>query len=1099
MSFPLSLKNECGLGCYRLKLVPFHLALTSEKPSPLSRHRLTSFFPLPQLGQYYDYTLKTVKNGLLFIEWDAIKGNPVAFSCSGGVFREVSDYGLDAGKGYVTMPLDGRVYTIRAVYIHALPEDMNAAVAAWQAIARNINAAPAAWQEITLCRKPYSGHMWDIAPLVEDFRTEGGGHLDYLATWPDSAKILHQENEADARWAGLEDADRELLEDLSEKEKNWHASVQPPAENEPAPSGACVPILLHDAIGQIYDCRRAYALSVNGIINYCRLHAPLLAGGFIVPLALELLRAQAMDRAAERVRELERGFRLGGTRPPGDAVPPPPLPAGPVRGAERLYMERLRAYEEWKASRGGRCWAWDEKKKCESDFTYNDGAAYTGLRDEFAGFDKEFAAYRNTFFRDYFALCAALKRVTEVWYTLLHSTLAHSFRGVMADCLRVEDTFARMLEGTPSPLLTLRDLTFYHAHEFLTTFPCLPVSPDNELLWRKCQDVQQSFYDDLTTRLFRKDDDPGYLDFFCSVLGTGNHPTMAAADLMTVVLPYAMHQPVNQKNPLLLAARMRIGLDCVQAKRSWLQLANDCELLGTPSDALESALESENPDIAGLATKAVNALDWFNGGLLELIAENSAETRKRITELQKEIHLLVERKRDCSTQLAALRVELGKVNSSLSILFRTLSDVPDESIMRKLKLRGPFGQFAEAEQGWVAAYRSRLEAEQKVQTTEIERQGKIETSIRLKKMDAAFSRFVAGLIVGINLFNLSAALDTLSSAPETRDTDFMRGLNSFLSVASPVLSMADALKGKLVSRAVGLAIKKTNFIFTMASTGVEMWNLFRNRNPGAAVGAGLMGVAPAFLVPSAALGGAVLAFAFLGMVALFGAGLFIYLSTRDNGVEKFLKNCLWNIHARPSNRALRELWVPCDGGVEIHPLWRKWIDRTGEHMRAFFPSRLTCRYAPDKDELVVHFEAPCGSGPECALGLTLTCLIHPIEGESPARAELTERYLIEIPRDVKGNGIYRFKARYHVVPLIMQLKKKRELPPLYRLPPPYRAKAQSSAVGEEDLSFVYAKVNVALRYRFSSDIDYGKVEEVISIPNEVPRAVIKNSLKQWGL
>ena len=832
MSFPLSLKNECGLGCYRLKLVPFHLALTSEKPSPLSRHRLTSFFPLPQLGQYYDYTLKTVKNGLLFIEWDAIKGNPVAFSCSGGVFREVSDYGLDAGKGYVTMPLDGRVYTIRAVYIHALPEDLNAAVAAWQAIARNINAAPAAWQEITLCRKPYSGHMWDIAPLVEDFRTEGGGHLDYLATWPDSAKILHQENEADARWAGLEDADRELLEDLSEKEKIWHASVQPPAENEPAPSGACVPILLHDAIGQIYDCRRAYALSVNGIINYCRLHAPLLAGGFIVPLALELLRAQAMDRAAERVRELERGFRLGGTRPPGDAVPPPPLPAGPVRGAERLYMERLRAYEEWKASRGGRCWAWDEKKKCESDFTYNDGAAYTGLRDEFAGFDKEFAAYRNTFFRDYFALCAALKRVTEVWYTLLHSTLAHSFRGVMADCLRVEDTFARMLEGTPSPLLTLRDLTFYHAHEFLTTFPCLPVSPDNELLWRKCQDVQQSFYDDLTTRLFRKDDDPGYLDFFCSVLGTGNHPTMAAADLMTVVLPYAMHQPVNQKNPLLLAARMRIGLDCVQAKRSWLQLANDCELLGTPSGAL---------------------------------------------------------------------------------------------------------------------------------------------------------------------------------------------------------------------------------------------------------------------------GGAVLAFAFLGMVALFGAGLFIYLSTRDNGVEKFLKNCLWNIHARPSNRALRELWVPCDGGVEIHPLWRKWIDRTGEHMRAFFPSRLTCRYAPDKDELVVHFEAPCGSGPECALGLTLTCLIHPIEGESPARAELTERYLIEIPRDVKGNGIYRFKARYHVVPLIMQLKKKRELPPLYRLPSPYRAKAQSSAVGEEDLSFVYAKANVALRYRFSSDIDYGKVEEVISIPNEVPRAVIKNSLKQWGL
>lgn len=513
-------------------------------------------------------------------------------------------------------------------------------------------------------------------------------------------------------------------------------------------------------------------------------------------------------------------------------MPPEALPAGPVRGAERLYMERLRAYEEWKASRGGRCWAWDEKKKCESDFTYNDGAAYTGLRDEFAGFDKEFAAYRNTFFRDYFALCAALKRVTEVWYTLLHSTLAHSFRGVMADCLRVEDTFARMLEGTPSPLLTLRDLTFYHAHEFLTTFPCLPVSPDNELLWRKCQDVQQSFYDDLTTRLFRKDDDPGYLDFFCSVLGTGNHPTMAAADLMTVVLPYAMHQPVNQKNPLLLAARMRIGLDCVQAKRSWLQLANDCELLGTPS---------------------------------------------------------------------------------------------------------------------------------------------------------------------------------------------------------------------------------------------------------------------------AALGGAVLAFAFLGMVALFGAGLFIYLSTRDNGVEKFLKNCLWNIHARPSNRALRELWVPCDGGVEIHPLWRKWIDRTGEHMRAFFPSRLTCRYAPDKDELVVHFEAPCGSGPECALGLTLTCLIHPIEGESPARAELTERYLIEIPRDVKGNGIYRFKARYHVVPLIMQLKKKRELPPLYRLPSPYRAKAQSSAVGEEDLSFVYAKVNVALRYRFSSDIDYGKVEEVISIPNEVPRAVIKNSLKQWGL
>lgn len=196
MSHPNCLKEAAILPCPLKFIMPVHYALTNEEAPPpwygFSNVRESGLLEL----ENHKYTLKTIKQGLIFVEWDAVKDDPVVYQCTNGTYKELTKYGYPSRKYLLTVPDDPSITKIRMLYIRTIAPDETQSIdgnkiePAWHEIKAHLKGKPERYQTITLWEKPYSGALSEVAPLVEEFR-EGQGELHYLPSWAECASILH--------------------------------------------------------------------------------------------------------------------------------------------------------------------------------------------------------------------------------------------------------------------------------------------------------------------------------------------------------------------------------------------------------------------------------------------------------------------------------------------------------------------------------------------------------------------------------------------------------------------------------------------------------------------------------------------------------------------------------------------------------------------------------------------------------------------------------------------------------------------------------------------------------------------------------------------
>lgn len=1190
-----SQSSECQLQ----KLIPCYFALTSEPNLPLKRElcpqqesganskqektTLVEKAELPHLGQYYGYTLKLVQSGLLILTWGKNENNVAAFYCDKGKFTQISDNipGLSSGDHFVSVPQCAGE-TFKVCYLHTLPEERDLAIASWKEIVKNLEGHE--WQQITLCKKPYSLHWKDAVPLIEDFRGKRGGKLDFLATWSESKRALNPE-------------ERNIF-----KEK-WIAAEDDPLTTRTAAIPEGVPILLHDPVGQIQDCRKAYLLSLRAFHNFCRLHSPLISSGFTTLAGLVELKKQEQKLSEARIQRLIKDFNLAPSRPKFDlAFPPAPPPFGmqsesPVSPFQVNYRDWLpkqvarpsawgkmpkyqkdfdlatsrpksdlelppvsplllmqsesalathqincrdwlakpgaqtqdfdlatsrpksdpesppspppflmqsesalaeyhASYRDWLAKPGARTWAWDEMAKCKKDFTYcppyplnaPKKALYSIMQEEFSGFKNGFFPYLQDFFMRHTVLIDGLKCIVQTWIKLLSSSTPNSFQKLLATGLKYDKGGVKQIDADfVDPLLLLRDAIFCRTHANIGDIPSLPFFmdfskdlfkelekdffptlkddfPTLESGWEKIKKAQSDFLDDVRDALFTKE----YLNFFCGTLGSGIYPTEAAGALLMNILSLFVYSPQATAHEFLAALAKRMGLAAPQ--ETPLTFMDILCGFGLQSNfhfvKMEEVLQTSNKDNWSIATKAVNGFDALKNPFIKWLAGKNQKIQDHIDNLKKFI--------DINTGFMKKSMEnMEKILTEMNRLF----DEAFPLYSKNLELDRLIGEANKLNT------ENRYYLSMATSNTKYDKSVSIATGKRyaLEGVSKGASFFVGGALLFINLRNCFTAAKDLITAPDTQNTPGMTVFN-LLSIASPILSIADLFKNVLLSKQIARVIAKANITVSFIATFWEMGLLVNKRNPGAAIGIGLMGIPTTALPLVLTHATLATALSFVCFAALgFFVGLCIYIAYKDSQLEELLKNCLWNNHNYPLIQKLRQATVPYSHDIKVKMLWKDAIRITAESLRLLCSIEPQFHYDKEKDILCIKFEAPCGHGVRFDYDVFLSYMDY----HGSYMVALKENDLLEPPFFEETSGIFKFYARYHIKKRLHEHSSQTLVSDSIVTPVD-----RKKGLNKDDISAAYENVTIHLtvQYRFSSDIDYGTIKK-----QEDLAAIIKQS------
>ena len=1190
-----SQSSECQLQ----KLIPCYFALTSEPNPPLERElcpqqesganskqenaTLMEIAGLPHLGQYYGYTLKLVQSGLLILTWGKNENNVAAFYCDKGKFTQISDNipGLSSGDHYVSVPQCAGE-TFKVCYLHTLPEERDLAIASWKEIVKNLEGHE--WQQITLCEKPYSLHWKDAVPLIEDFRGKRGGKLDFLATWSESKRALNPD-------------ERNIF-----KEK-WIAAEDDPLTTRTAAIPEGVPILLHDPVGQIQDCRKAYLLSLRAFHNFCRLHSPLISSGFTTLAGLVELKKQEQKLSEARIQRLIKDFNLAPSRPKFDlAFPPAPPPFGmqsesPVSPFQVNYRDWLpkqvarpsawgkmpkyqkdfdlatsrpksdlelppvsplllmqsesalathqincrdwlakpgaqtqdfdlatsrpksdpesppspppflmqsesalaeyhASYRDWLAKPGARTWAWDEMAKCKKDFTYcppyplnaPKKALYSIMQEEFSGFKNGFFFFFQDFFMRHTVLIDGLKCIVQTWIKLLSSSTPNSFQKLLATGLKYDKGVVEQLDADfVDPLLLLRDAIFCRTHANIVDIPSLPFFmdfskdlfkelekdffptlkddfPTLESGWEKIKKAQSDFLDDVRDALFTKE----YLNFFCDTLGSGIYPTEAAGALLMNILSLFVYSSQEIAHAFLAALAKRMGLAAPQ--ETPLTFTDILCGFGLQSNLhfvkMEEVLQASNKDNWSIATKAVNGFDALKNPFIEWLAGKNQKIQYHIDNLKKFI--------DINTGF------MKKSMKNMEKILMKMNRLFDETFplySKNLKLDRLIGE----------ANKLNRESKYLSDISQLSIKHWKEISVNIAKKNAfetvskGASFFVGGALLFINLRNCFTAAKDLITAPDAQNSPGMTVFN-LLSIASPILSIADTFKNVLLSEQMGRVIAKANIFVGFIAIFWEMGLLVSKRNPGAAIGIGLMGIpttALPYMLTHATLSTALsfVCFAALG----FFVGLCIYMAYKDSQLEELLENCLWNNHNYRLIQKLRLATVPYSHDIKVNMLWKDAIRIAAESLRLLYSIEPQFHYDKENDILCIKFEAPCGHGVRFDYDVFLSYMDY----DGAHTVDLEENDLLEPPYFEETSGIFKFYARYHIKKRLHERASQAFVSASIVSPAD-----RNKGLNKDDISAAYGNVTIHLtvQYRFSSDIDYGTIKK-----QEDLAAIIKQS------
>lgn len=1101
-----SQSSECQLQ----KLIPCYFALTSEPNPPLERElcpqqesganskqenaTLMEIAGLPHLGQYYGYTLKLVQSGLLILIWGENENNVAAFYCDKGKFTQISDNipGLSSGNHFVSVPQCAGE-TFKVCYLHTLPEERDIAIASWKEIVKNLEGHE--WQQITLWKGPYSLHWKDAVPLLEDFRREQGGWLDFLATWSDYEKILDKGESK--LW---EDFIKRRMEERAErcglpedKPLRWIAAEDDPLKSKTSVFSGGIPILLHDPVGQIQDCRRAYLLSAHTLNNYCRQHTPLLASGFMAECTLKNLDKQESEQAVSDVEKLKKAFNIGDSMPNAAPASPPIFP-----DETDLAIEAVAEYQKevslWWQSPEGKRWVWDECQKIKADKTYrpklsryspisflNEGKeAFHIVRKEYKDFNSEFEKYQDEVFTNHRLLCNGLKRITAIWHILLSEKNKYSFRALLTTALRIEQAFVKQIDETSTipPLLQLRDLIFCRAYANILDVPMLPSWGASKHAG-SARELHLSFQTDVRDNLFGNDDD---VKFFCDMFHKGRYPTEAAGKLLMGLIPLFSSFNDSQASALLAAAANRIGAEPPQVREMTLLrlICNLCLSGGSVLMQVEK-LSHPNYDNWSLLTKMTNAIDALNEHYFANLSTMIPQKIQEINHLIKQAEKLSMEKKSIENVLKEIDIRMKVTQEIIDQYKATNSHSSDvlsylEETKEELPLRRASNEHDhQRTQGNLSQIRKET----------------LKQSLKLGSyvIMQSTGKFFNCMLNVCNFRNISSAIDTLLDAPDKPENQTLILYNS-ITIFSAVMSTADSFRKILFSESLHEVIHKTNIIAGLLATGAEMTVLFSKRNPGAALGMGLFGASSTLLPEALALakmaGGLALSFAVGALgVAVCILGYCIYRANLDTPLVEFLKNCLWNKVRRYRVQNLRNLPTPCLRDVSEYTVWRTAISDTVDSLCLLYSFEPQLRYDKEEDILSISFEAPCGHGPRFDYKVLLS---HIKYGFRTVALETND--LIEPPYLEASNGIFNFHARYHIKKRLHE-HASQVFVSASMIPP----KVRERQLKEENISVSYGDItiHVTIRYRFSSDIDYGtikKQEALASIikPSSPPQA-----------
>lgn len=1061
--------------CPLQKLIPCYFALTSEPNPPQEMTKLAKDAGLPPLGQYYRYTLKLVQSGLLILTWGENENNVAAFYCDKGKFTQISDNvpGLSSGDHFVSVP-ECAGETFKVCYLHTLPEERDIAIASWKEIVKNLKKHE--WQQITLCKEPYSLSLKKAVSLLEDFRREQGGWLDFLATWRESLPALN----AEARKIFL----KNNIE-LKNKEK-WVAAEDDPFMTQATALSSGTPILLHDPVGQIHDCRKAYLLSLYTLHNFCRLHTPLLSGGFMALAGLVELKKQEQKRSKDRIQMLTTDFGLTMSKPES-ALTSPPSPPPFLMQSESALAEYQAKYRDWLTKPGAKAWAWNERAKCQEDFTYcppyplnaPKKALYSVMQEEFSKFKSEFLPYLQNYFLHHSTLLDGLNRITQTWIKLLSSSTHNSFQKLLATGLKYDKGVVEQIDDDfVDSLLLLRDAIFCRAHANIADIPSLPFFmdfskdpfkelekdffpalekkfPTLESAWEKIKKTQSDFLDDVRDALFTDE----YLNFFCNTLSTGVYPTEAAGALLASILPLFVSASSDVAHRLHAALAKRMGLDTPQETTlTFMDVLCGFGLQSSSHFLTVEELLKSNPDTWSIFTKAINGIDALKNPFIDWIAERDQILKEKIKDLRKELYTN-------NQNMIKKLIDMHNTSIKIKNLCATMTPVYDNSKKAIIKA---FDGNALLEK--VNLLNQQSDEARKLASKNILAEKKIKIDY-LEKNTLQSIRGGSCAIVGIallltNLRNLNAAIDALLTMPYSMG---MTAYNMF-SMATPVISIADMFKNILFSEPIARIVTKANIAASFISTAWEMSILMSNRNPGAAIGMGVMGFSSATL-PLVLSSATLLSTVTLGIFGALGflVGKVIYEAYKDSPLEEFLKNCLWNDHQYLLIEELRKLLIPYWCSIPSIPSWNETISITVKNFRTLYSLDPQISYDITDDILSISFVAPCGNGAHFDYEISLSYIEY---GGRTVMLEAND--LIDTPYLEVNSGIFSFKARYHIQEKMHYLVNQAFIF-AYMMPPTGR----EHPLTKDNILLISDRItiNVTIHYSISSDIDYGTTKK----------------------
>ena len=926
--YPNCLRNSRPERCKFRTIVPVRFALTSEKKPPLSSSGISGKDELIHL-ENYNYTLRTIQQGYVFITWDGLDDEDIlVYEAHGQNFIERSDYGYGTTQQYINIPDNAEITEVYMAYVR-IPDMQSAEwqevtrkygtdeVIIWKKVAANLlKNDKKLMQKVRLAEGAYSALHDEIFNLVEECKSIAytGSRLDYLSTWPKSRKFLNSPeggSSAEQRWIASCDPGYELPREMISGKGGQITN-----EVRWIPNDAIL-VALHDPIGQVYDCVSIYGISFNGICNYEGLHSLMHISAYFSECALKAWENNLKDK-------IEKNFVHDFKYNPSQLSPEEQdeiiakvtredicLPSSLLPQQEEIHRENIQKVNE-ENLRQQLDYLNDPTKHPDyiKLLSYQDTEALEKYRNEYKDALQTFTKDTHMVLADWFTLLGAARNKKFSLSWTLHEIFAADRE------TQSHDEFA-------DPITHARDYIFASAHKNLSNYSMHGDGGNLE---------QCNHYDFIYAKLIKGS---GYLDLFEHITQVGGVPHqnnyLSLMQDLGAFLAYA-NQPSDKIRSNIIKEMLegfgkRIGGD--ELKREYptpLAILDACLLGG------DMAQDIDETSFDALLTYSdfssmTNAVPWFYNIFENMhkltwdeqskqIINSIQEARQKLSELiGKPSTVAIKAQR--MEMVKTIRIELNNLTEHLNFPANPHNRIMWNNIeLWKLSPGQDFNPI-------------RKDNAQKAHS--------IQPTQNMRNFISSASYALVALQALCNTFWY--ALEVYKAEKRNDRSEAIKNAAHMLpyALASVEVALSGIFKKNLIRRLGPVAIG-AGAISDMISTV----DLVMNRDIDAALGKGIATVSSAALawgmfklaiVPIAVISWPVTAF--LAVVTLLGT--IISNVCKDSDIEKYLKTKLWSDCGKESRDSIMKSCVDCFKLYKENKTWQAQLIEVKNYLAKFFP------------------------------------------------------------------------------------------------------------------------------------------------------------------